>query len=97
MEFEPSTANNTLTCTTQQHLITSNPISPTTTPFTTVTFSKISLSSNSDSKSAITNVLHVLSPIPNVYQNRINTRSKKTERSEVLTSSPYVSNSFLKM
>ena len=71
MEFEPSTANNTLTCTTQQHLITSNPISPTTTPFTTATLSKICLSSNSDSKFAITNVLHVLSPIPNIYQKKL--------------------------
>ena len=33
--------------------------------------------------------LHVLSPIPNVYQNRIKARSKKTQRSEILTSSPY--------
>ena len=86
IEFEPSTVNNTLTCTTQQHLIASNPIAPTTTPITS-TLSKISVSSKSDTKSAITYVLHVLSPIPNVYQNRINTRSK-TQRSEILTSSP---------
>ena len=76
MEFEPSTANNTLICTTQQHIITSNPIAPTTTSSTTETLSKISLSSNSDTKSEITDVLHVLSPIPNVYQNGINTKSK---------------------
>ena len=97
MEFEPSTANNTLTCTTQQHLIASNPIAPTTTPSTTSTLSKISLSSKSDTKSAITDVLHVLSPIPNVYQNRINTRSKKLKGVKSSLPLHMLSNSFLKM
>ena len=97
MEFEPSTASNTLTCTTQQHLITSNPIAPTTTPSTTATLSKIPLNSNLDTESAITDVLLVLSPIPNVFQNRINTRSKKLIG--VKSSLPHhmLSNSFLKM
>ena len=89
MKFEPSTASNTLTYTTQQHLITSNLIAPTTTPSTTATLSKISLSSNLDAKSTITDVSHVLSPIPNVYQNR----SRKTQRSEILTSSPFATHS----
>ena len=56
MEFEPSTVNNTLTCTTQQHLIASKPIAPTTKPSATSTLSKISLSSKSDTKLAITDV-----------------------------------------
>ena len=43
IEFEPSTAYNALTCTTQQHIITSSAIASTTTPSITVTLSKISL------------------------------------------------------
>ena len=97
MEFEPSTVNNTLTCTTKQHLIASHPIAPSINPSTTSTLSKISLSSKSDTKSAITDVLHVLSPIPNIYQNRINTKSKKLKGLKSSLPHHMLSNSFLKM
>ena len=65
--------------------------------FTTATLTRICLNSNSDTKFAITDVLRVLSLISNVYQNRINTRSTKTQRSEILTFSLYANNLFLKM
>ena len=72
-----SAASNTLTCTIQY-------IAATTAPSTRATLSKISLTSNSATKSATTDVFHVLSPIPNVFQNRNN--FKKRLRNEVLIS-----------
>ena len=77
---EPSINNSTPTCTTQQHLITStkissNTIAATTTPSTTATLPKISLTSGSNTKSEINDGLHVLSPIPN----KNNIRSRKAQ------------------